>query len=68
MKYLHLFLSIVAISLIGYNATFIDFSDLSSEKSIIAMIGICACLCALTLIGLLYSSRKIAQKIKSKQK
>lgn len=57
-------LLIVAIGLIAYNITLIDFQDPLHGDSIIAVIGILASLCAIVLLLIFITSRKIEKKIK----
>lgn len=56
-------LIILALALIAYNATIIDFSDPLNEDSIIAVIGVVAALCAIVLLLILLTSRNIQKKI-----
>ncbi|EGV43784.1 hypothetical protein BZARG_1221 [Bizionia argentinensis JUB59] len=66
MKIFTLILSLIAIVLIGFNVTQIDFSAPFADKSMVAIITIIASLCALTLLQILMVSKKIQQKSKSK--
>ncbi len=56
-------LIILALALIAYNVTIIDFSDPLGEDSIIAVIGVVAALCAIVLLLILLTSRNIQKKI-----
>ncbi len=56
-------LIILALALIAYNVTIIDFSDPLGEDSIIAVIGVVAALCAIVLLIILLTSRNIQKKI-----
>jgi len=56
-------LIILALALIAYNVTIIDFSDPLGEESIIAVIGVVAALCAIVLLLILLTSRNIQKKI-----
>jgi NADH:ubiquinone oxidoreductase subunit K len=56
-------LIILALALIAYNVTIIDFSDLLGEESIIAVIGVVAAMCAIVLLLILLTSRNIQKKI-----
>lgn len=49
----------IFIALIIFNATYLDFSNLFSDESFIALISILATLCAFILLWLLFLSRKI---------
>ncbi len=55
---------IFAIGLIAYNTTLIDFQDPFNGNSIIAVIGIVASLCAIVLLLIFITSKKIEKKIK----
>ncbi len=57
-------LLIFAIGLIVYNTTLIDFQDPLHGNSIIAIIGIVASLCAIALLLIYITSKKIEKKIK----
>ncbi len=59
-------LIILALALIAYNVTIIDFSDPLGEESIIAVIGVVAALCAIVLLLILLTSRNIQKKIDEK--
>jgi hypothetical protein len=65
MKYIILIFSIIAIALIAYNVTLINFSDLFNGESTVAFITILASLCALVLLQILRISKKIEDKTKS---
>tara|TARA_R110002012_G_scaffold291564_1_gene486144 strand:+ start:176726 stop:176929 length:204 start_codon:yes stop_codon:yes gene_type:complete len=66
MKILTLILSILAIVLIGFNVTKINFSAPFENESMVAMITIFASLCAIVLLQILTVSKKIDQKSKNK--
>lgn len=55
---------VLALGLLIYNATLLDFSDPLAGDSSIALIGIIACACAILLLLILRTSRKIAEKHK----
>ncbi|WP_372974209.1 hypothetical protein [Muriicola sp.] len=57
-------LIILALALIAYNVTVIDFKNPLGEDSIIAVIGVVAALCAIVLLLILLASRKIQDKLK----
>jgi uncharacterized membrane protein (DUF485 family) len=63
-KVVTIILLVLAIALIAYNATLIDFQDPLNGNSIIAIIGILAALCAIVLLLIFITSRKIEKKIK----
>ncbi|WP_297705169.1 hypothetical protein [uncultured Eudoraea sp.] len=56
-------LIILAIVLIIYNFTHIDFDEPLKENSIVALIGIVASLCAILLLIIYLTSKKIQKKI-----
>ncbi len=62
-KAIYIFISI-AIILIIYNATFLDFTNLLKGESGIALIGIFAGACVILLMLILQTSKKIAKKKK----
>jgi len=65
MKNFTIILTILAIALIIYNATKLDFNALFEGESIIAIITILASLCAIVLLQILRISKKIEAKHKS---
>lgn len=54
----------LAICLIGFNVFRINWEDPLDKDSSVALIGIVASLCAVVLMLILHTSRKIAQKLK----
>ncbi|APX99214.1 hypothetical protein CLV86_1167 [Lacinutrix venerupis] len=62
MKIFTLILNIIAIALIVYNATKLDFNALFKGESMIALITIIAALCAILLLQILRISKKIETK------
>ena len=56
-------LIVLAMLLIAYNVTLIDFNNPFEGNSIIALIGILAALCAIVLLLIFVTSRKIQNKI-----
>jgi len=62
-KVIYIFIGL-AIILIIYNATFLDFSNLFEDESGIALIGILAGACVILLMLILRASRIIAKKKK----
>ncbi len=62
-KPLYIILIIAALALIAYNVTLVDFSNPFEGNSIIAIIGIMASLCAVVLILIFITSKKIQKKI-----
>lgn len=67
MKYFTILVTIIALSLIIYNATMLDFNNLFEGQSIIALITIFASLCAIILLQVLRVSKRIDNKVKGKQ-
>lgn len=53
---------IIALGLIVYNVTMIDFS-VPLENSTVALIGIVASLCAIVLLLIFIASKKIEKKV-----
>ncbi|NJB71653.1 uncharacterized membrane protein (DUF485 family) [Saonia flava] len=60
---LTIILMILAVALIAYNATLIDFENPLLGDSLIALIGIVACLCAIVLLLIYITSKKIEKKL-----
>ena len=56
-------LLVLAIALIAHNATLVDFQHPLEGNSVIALIGIIASLCAIALVLIFITSRKIKDKI-----
>lgn len=53
---------LVALALLIYNITIVDWSTPFQGDSTIALIGVVACACAIALLLILRTSRKIARK------
>lgn len=53
---------VLALAIIGFNATKLDFSNLFEGESQVAAIGIIAAACVILLMLILKTSRKIAGK------
>lgn len=53
---------LLALGLLIYNVTILDFSNPIAGDSSIALIGVIACACAILLLLILRTSRKIAAK------
>lgn len=62
MKYFTYILIVIAIILIAYNVTFLDFENLTDGQSGVALIGIVTAACAILLVLILRTSKKIAKK------
>ncbi len=56
-------LILMALGLAAYNVTLLDFKDPLQGDSLIALIGIAAALCAIVLLLIYHTSRKIQKKI-----
>lgn len=56
-------LLILALGLVAYNVTIVDFQDPLEGDSLIALIGILAALCAIVLLLIYNTSKKIQKKI-----
>ena len=55
---------VLAIVLLGYNVTKVNWEAPLQGESTVALIGIIACACAVVLLLILLTSRKIATKAK----
>ena len=66
-KTLTIILMVLALVLIAYNVTIVDFEAPFEGKSTIALIGIVGCLCAILLLLIFRASKKIQQKIEENQ-
>ncbi len=64
MKIFSILFSILAIGLIAYNATKIDFNAPFKGESIIALITITASVCAVFLVWILVFSKRIEKQSK----
>ena len=64
MKILTLVLAILAVAIIAYNITVLDFSNLLGKDSSVALISILACICAILLLLILHTSKKIDKKVR----
>ena len=62
-KTVTIILMILAVGLIAYNATIINFDNPLEGNSIIAIIGIVAALCAIVILLIYITSKKIQEKI-----
>ncbi len=57
-------LILLALSLIAFNVTLVDFQNPLQGDSTIALIGIVASLCAVVLLLIFMTSKKIEKKLK----
>jgi len=62
-KTITLVLIVLALALVAYNATIIDFEKPLEGKSTIALIGIVDSFCAIVLLLIFRTSKKIQEKI-----
>ncbi|WP_047418122.1 hypothetical protein [Cellulophaga sp. Hel_I_12] len=63
-KYISFLLILIAVALIGYNSTMLNFDNLLQGDSTIALIGIVASLCAIVVLVIFLMSKKIQNKVK----
>ena len=63
-KTLSIVLIILALGLMAYNVTLVDFENPLQGDSTIALIGILASLCAVVLLLIFIASKKIEKKLK----
>ena len=59
-------LSIIALALIAFNITKLDFENLFEGESMIAVITIVSGLCAIILLTIIRISRRIDRKLRNK--
>ncbi|XLS29446.1 hypothetical protein ACJD0Z_01175 [Flavobacteriaceae bacterium M23B6Z8] len=64
MRIFTLILIIIAVGLIGYNATLVNFEEPMEGESQIALILILASLCAIILLIIMTLSKRIQEKLK----
>lgn len=62
-KTVSIVLIVLAVALIAYNVTIVDYANPLKGDSIIAVIGILAALCAIVLLLIFLTSSKIQKKI-----
>lgn len=65
MKVVTIVLSIIALGLIIFNFTKVDFSAPFEGDSIVALITILASLCVIIMMAILRTSKRIEQKVKN---
>ncbi len=65
-KTLNILLIVLALALIAYNVTMVDFQNPLEGDSTVALIGILAPLCAIALLLIFRTSKKIEQKVEGK--
>jgi len=64
MKIFNIIFSVIALGIIVFNATQLNFNNLFEGNSLVALISIFALLCAILLIQILSVSQKIQRKVK----
>lgn len=62
-KTLSIIFIVFALALIAYNVTLVDFNNPLEGNSVIALIGIVASLCAIVLLLIFMTSKKIQKKV-----
>jgi len=67
MKIFTIILSIIALGLIIFNFTQVNFEEPFKGQSIIAIITIVASLCVIIMMAILRTSKRIEQKVKSQK-
>ncbi|MEL0455659.1 hypothetical protein WJN01_05435 [Flavobacteriaceae bacterium SZ-1-7] len=67
MKILSIILSVIALGLIIFNFTKVDFNAPFKGESMIAVITIVASLCVILMMAILRISKRIEQKVKERQ-
>ncbi len=65
-KIVTILLIVIGILLIAYNVTLLNFENLLKGDSLIALIGILAALCAIVLILIFITAKKIEKKVGKK--
>lgn len=65
MKILSIILSVIALGLIIFNLTVIDYDAPFDGNNKVAVITILASLCVILMMGILYISKRIEQKVKT---
>lgn len=67
MKIATIILSVIALGLIIFNATILDFNALFVGESLVALIVILASLCAIILLQILQTSKRIEKLSKQRR-
>lgn len=67
MKILTVIISVLALALIAFNATQINFDTPFNGESMIALITILAALCAIVMMLILRVSKRIEEKVKGRR-
>lgn len=66
MKIFTIIFTIIALALIGFNVTQIDFNNPFEDDSVVALITIFASLCGIVLLQVLRLSKRVEKQLKSK--
>ena len=66
MKSFTYILSIIAVILVIYNLTEIDYSNPLHDESVVALITVAAGLCTILLLAILRTSKRIEKSLKKK--
>jgi hypothetical protein len=66
MKIFIYLLIALSVGVIAYNVTVLNFNDILSEDSAIALIGIVCAACVIVLLSILLTSKAIEHKVKEK--
>lgn len=67
MKIFTIVITVIALVLIAFNITQINFSSPFEGESIVALITIFAALCAILIVFILLVSKRIEQKVKGQK-
>lgn len=67
MKIATIIISVLALALAAFNVTKINFSAPLEGESTVALITILASLCAMLIMLILYTSKRIEQKVKERR-
>lgn len=65
---LSVILMLLALGLIAYNVTLVDFDNPLQGDSTVALIGIVAALCALVLLLIFQASKKVEEEMRNKDR
>lgn len=65
---LSVILMLLALGLIAYNVTQVDFDNPLQGDSTVALIGIVAALCALVLLLIFQASKKVEEEMRNKDR
>lgn len=65
MKIFTIILILIAVGLIGFNLTLLDFEEPFEGNSLVALIGIVASFCAVFILLIFRMSKKIEEQLKN---